>query len=239
MNNWRWSIIKNVLAIILYAITVLICFLWPVLIAIYFRKKENAPPNAVMIGAVIFLIFQVLTRIPLLGYLQGTTWYFHYISFNIWAAVAFWALSAGIFEECGRFLAFRYLLNRDLSWKCGVAYGIGHGGVEAMYIGVAFVTAVKNIYAAAPLTLLLPGLERLLAIFIQIALSLLVLYGVKNRRYVFLLWAILLHTLIDAPTLLVHNTLILEAFVFLVALISCFYIYKSRYLPGYQQEREY
>jgi len=204
--------------------------------AIYIRKKENAPPNAVLIGAVIFLIFQVLTRIPLIGYIQGTTWYFHYISFNIWAMIAYWALSAGVFEECGRFVAFRYLLKRDLTWSCAVAYGIGHGGVEAMYIGVAYVAAVKNIYAAAPLTLLLPGVERLLALIIQIALSLLVLYGVRNRKYIILLWAILIHTLVDAPTLLVHNTLILEGYVFLVALVSCFYIYKSRNFLGFRQE---
>jgi uncharacterized membrane protein YhfC len=205
--------------------------------AIYFRKKEKAPRNAVIMGAIVFLLFQVLTRIPLLAYLQGTTWYFHFVSFNIWASIAYWALSAGVFEECGRFLAFRYILKRDLSWSCGVAYGIGHGGVEAMYIGVAYVSAVKNIYTAAPLTLLLPGIERLLALFIQIALSLLVLYGVRNRKYIMLLWAILIHTLIDTPTLLVHNTFMLEGYVFLAALISCFYIYKSWYFLGFRQER--
>ncbi len=204
--------------------------------AVYVRLKENAPPNAVLIGASVFLIFQVLTRIPLIGYVQGTIWYFHYVSFNIWAMVGYWAFTAGLFEECGRFLAFRYLLSKDLSWSSGVAYGIGHGGVEAMYIGVAFVSAVKNIYTAAPLTLLLPGVERLLALFIQIALSLLVLYGVRNRKYIFLLWAILIHTLIDAPTLLVHNTLLLEGWVFIVALISCFYIYKSRSMLDFQRE---
>ena len=229
--------VKNAAAILLYSFTLFVCFLLPILMAIYVRKKENAPPNAVLIGAVIFVIFQVLTRIPLIGYIQGTTWYFHYISFNIWAMIAYWAFSAGVFEECGRFVAFRYLLKRDLTWSCAIAYGIGHAGVEAMYIGVAYVAAVKNIYAAAPLTLLLPGVERLLALFIQIALSLLVLYGVRNRRYVFLLWAILIHTLIDAPTLLVHNTLILEGYVFLVALVSCFYIYKSRNFLGFRQER--
>ncbi|MCX5779744.1 MAG: YhfC family glutamic-type intramembrane protease [Firmicutes bacterium] len=226
--------IKNAFALICYALTLFICFILPIILAVYISRRAKAPTYAVVAGIAIFLIFQVFTRIPLLGYIQGTSWYFHYVSFNVWASIAFWAGSAGVFEECGRFLAFRYWLKRDLSWSCGIAYGIGHGGIEAMYIGVAFVSAVKDIYSLAPLTLLLPGAERLLAMVIQIALSLVVLYGVRNRKYIFLLWAILLHAAIDAPIFLVHNVFILEGFVLVAALIAGFYIYRSRHFLGFQ-----
>src|SRR5699024_180091 len=42
------------------------------------------------------------------------------------------SLAAGVFEEIGRFIGFRYLLKKFRSWKDGIAYCIGHGGIESM-----------------------------------------------------------------------------------------------------------
>ena len=45
-------------------------------------------------------------------------------------------LSAGIFEECSRWLAFRLWSPEDRRWKSAVALGVGHGGLEAFLIGL-------------------------------------------------------------------------------------------------------
>lgn len=209
--------------------TFFICFALPVVLTVYISWKERPPQQAVLIGAAIFLLFQPFSRIPLINYLQGTTWFFVNISSNVWAAALFYGISAGLFEECGRFLAFQYLFNRNWTWASGVAYGIGHGGMEAMYIGLTFIHFLSsNANVLSPISYLLPGVERLLAMMIQIALSLVVLYAVKNRKYIFLLYAVLLHTLVDSPTLLIHNALIIETYVFIMAVISLIFIVKSR-----------
>src|SRR5699024_12008722 len=44
------------------------------------------------------------------------------------------SLAAGVFEDIGRFIGFRFLLKKFRSWKDGIAYGIGHGGIESMLV---------------------------------------------------------------------------------------------------------
>ncbi|HWP96978.1 MAG TPA: YhfC family glutamic-type intramembrane protease [Syntrophomonadaceae bacterium] len=214
---------------VFYLFTLFVCFALPVVVTVYLYWKERPPQRAVLIGAAIFLLFQTFSRIPLVNYLQSTTWFFANIGPNTWASALFMGFSAGLFEECGRFIAFQYLLNRKWTWASGVAYGIGHGGMEAMYIGIAFINFLSSsTHILSPITYLLPGVERLLAMVIQIGLSLLVLYAVKNRKYIFLLYAILLHTLVDSPTQLTQNALLIEFYVFIMAAISLTFIIKAR-----------
>ena len=64
---------------------------------------------------------------------------------DLWVLGVAVGLSAGIFEETVRYLAFRFWLNKErggaLPWK----YGVGHGGIEAILTGLltlyAFVQA--------------------------------------------------------------------------------------------------
>ena len=55
-------------------------------------------------------------------------------------------LLAGVFEEVGRYLAFRFLLKRYTNRRDAVTYGIGHGGIEAIL--VLGLTAINNIAIA-------------------------------------------------------------------------------------------
>ena len=55
-------------------------------------------------------------------------------------------LLAGVFEEVGRYLAFRFLLKRYTNRWDAVTYGIGHGGIEAIL--VLGLTAINNIAIA-------------------------------------------------------------------------------------------
>src|SRR5690606_29884542 len=76
--------------------------------------------------------------------------------------------------------------------------------------------------SVAPVTFLAGGLERLFTIFIHIGLSLLVLYGVRNKKYIYLLYAILIHALINLVLSLLLEPLgiwITEALIALIAAI--------------------
>ncbi|MEM5846427.1 YhfC family intramembrane metalloprotease, partial [Pediococcus pentosaceus] len=125
--------------------------------------------------------------------------------------------SAGIFEELGRFVAFYYLLKKYQEYKDGFAYGIGHGGIESILVGgfSAFqalifansindgsftrlveqkpeLSIIQDMLIQQPAYLYFLGsLERIMALVLQIAFTMLVLYAVKQKKYIFLVYAIL------------------------------------------------
>jgi uncharacterized membrane protein YhfC len=106
-------------------------FLVPLGLVVFFYRKEKIYLPAVLVGALVFLVFQLLTRIQLINYFSTMDW-FAEMAQNIVFLIFFFALTAGIFEEVGRYLGFKFLLKKHLSWKNGVAFGIGHGGFEAI-----------------------------------------------------------------------------------------------------------
>jgi len=139
------------------------------------------------------------------------------------------ALVAGIFKETARFVSFHILKKRCGGFGTALKHGIGHGGIEAVFIGGASMVSgmalaamfnslgaqglaamgepvlaqAQAIAAAPPATLLLSGLERLMALFIQISLSVIVFYAVYEPRRVWLYpLAVLLHALVDCPAAL-------------------------------------
>ncbi len=245
--------------------TLLVSFLVPIGLVVYFYRKERIYLPAVLVGALIFLVFQLLTRIPLLNYLAGMDW-FEQVTQSLLLLVIFFALSAAVFEECGRYLGGRFLLSKHLSWKNGVAFGIGHGGFEAM--ALVGTTNINNLvmsimvntgnfdsmYAPQlgemanqikqqliqtdPALFFVAGIERLAAIAIHIALSLIVIYGIKQKKLIYLGYAILLHTLVNVPAALQHPLNIsiwfIEAYVLIFAIAGIYFI--RRIKPAMQTD---
>lgn len=240
-----------------------VVFLFPLGLAIYMYKKERIAPKAILIGALVFIVFQFLTRIPLLSALSTQLWFQRLMANLLFGAVLIGGLTAGLFEECGRYLGFRYFLKKELSWKNGVAFGIGHGGIEAVsllglsYINnLAFSFMINNgsfdevvssqlgpqtaamikdsLINTSPYLFLLGGVERLLTLVIQIALSLIVLYGVFNKKLIFVVYAILLHTLVNASAVILGqlgvSVWLVEIFVLIMSIAAFIWIKKSREL---------
>ena len=125
---------------------------------------------------------------------------------------------AGLFEEVGRFTAFKLVLRRRREPVTALSYGIGHGGCEAFLIlGVTYIsnivislmmqrgvqmsaeiTAGIQSLAALPVTLfLLAGFERIVAMTLHTALSVLVFAAVRDGRHGLFPLAVLLHALAD------------------------------------------
>ncbi|MFZ5688181.1 MAG: YhfC family intramembrane metalloprotease [Bacillota bacterium] len=171
-------------------------------------------------------------------------------------------LSANIFEETGRFLGFRYFLKNKLSWQNGIAFGIGHGGIEALgLVGLTYVNDIvlsiminqglfdsiiapqlgaetaafvkSQLIGVPPASFLLGGLERLLTIIIHIVLSLLVLYAVINKKIAYLIYAILLHTMLNALAVIIAREFGIwyaQLYIFVLAVMAVIYIGRSRRL---------
>ena len=120
----------------------------PVIALIIWKKKTKEPLFPVLIGAVSFIGFGLLLKsIPALLLLTGDTPIAKAITGNVWlSAIIGGGLLAGIFEEGGRFISYKFFLKKYKSKKTAISYGIGHGGIESAYVGyTAFTFAVMGI----------------------------------------------------------------------------------------------
>ncbi|WP_291583611.1 YhfC family intramembrane metalloprotease [Clostridium sp. UBA6640] len=222
----------NSASIISAGISGAMCFLFPIIILIYFKKKEKINLKPVIIGAIVFFIFtQILERL-LHMVVIGNNLIKNPILFSIYGALA-----AGIFEEVGRFIAFKTVLKNNHEWKDGIAFGIGHGGIEAIIIGVVsnvqfiIYSNLINIQTSAS-NFIISFTERIFAFGIQIALTMIVLYAIKYRKNIYLFIAILIHAVIDFPAALyqmkIINLFIAESIIFLFFIISLIYLGKTK-----------
>lgn len=74
-------------------------------------------------------------------------------------------------------------------------------------------------------TFALGGLERIFCIIIQISLTFVVLHGIKNRKNIFLIYAMLLHALLDFvhglyDTHVIKNLIGVEFVIFIFACVA-------------------
>jgi len=173
------------------------------------------------------------------------------IAFN----AIFLGLSAGLWEETARYSAFRWWVGKRRSWRKGVQLGVGHGSFESIILGLLVLytfiqmVAVKNIdistlippdqlsqtissitsYWATPwYDALLGGVERILTLPIQIALSVLVLQVFIREKSRWIWIAILFHMIVDATVVLIMaftNVYITELAVAFFSAISIWIIF--------------
>jgi uncharacterized membrane protein YhfC len=117
-----------------------------VVILIRFLVHYKTGIKPVLIGAGVFLVFvlvleQVLHLFVLKLIPTTATFFKNPLPYAIYGALA-----AGVFEETGRLVGFKLFFKKAHSWKDGVAYGIGHGGLEVICIGgVLALTQINNI----------------------------------------------------------------------------------------------
>ena len=182
-----------------FFIGILATLVLPIRLMIFCLTRAKAA-KAVILGVACFVISQELLRIPMLNHLLGKS--ASYIVFQYEHPVlhlVFLSVSAGVFEECGRWVFMRAGKTDDL-WK-GIAFGIGHGGIESVLVAgigclnIAF-TYPSSVWPSIT-DYLLVSAERIFAMVFHVGLSVIVLIGRERRRSVFLLVAIILHTAID------------------------------------------
>ena len=147
----------------------------------------------------------------------------------------------GIFEETGRYLCFKYILNKDENKNKSIGYGIGHGGIESFFIGFSL---LLNLLVAKD-TLIQQGVikedvtfinlfygvfERFNCVFIQISFSVIVFKAVKENNINYYILAIILHDFVDFFAFLyqkkvIKNILVIEIIICFIAIIFSRYAY--------------
>jgi uncharacterized membrane protein YhfC len=118
------------------AISTLFVVLYPVVLAIIANRRLKVGWRYAGYGALIFFLFQLISRVPLVYWLQNLMAPALRTSVTLrFAWIVALALSAGLVEEIGRYVGYRWLMKREeKTWRKAIMYGIGHGGLESMLL---------------------------------------------------------------------------------------------------------
>ncbi len=251
-----------VLTLICMTISCLSGLAIPVYLYVYFKRKMDADNLPFFVGCAVMLLFAFVLESGfhtiVLGSGAGQV-----IQSNIWLYALYGGLMAGIFEETGRFAAFKTVLRNKMNKDANaLMYGAGHGGFEAMIVlgfsmlsnivtavmindgsisemagtltpeGLAEITALTAALTETPSYMFLIGIiERIFAAALQIALSVLVWFAVKNKNRFYLFPAAIgIHFAVDTVTVLLNSygmpALLLEAVVGIMALAAVYFAKK-------------
>jgi uncharacterized membrane protein YhfC len=132
-------------------ILMIICgILLPTAVATIWKIKTKEPISTLLIGAATFAVFAIgLESIPKVFLFQLDNPVSAFVMSHTWVYAVVGALLAGVFEETGRFLAFKFLLKKRTKRETAISYGIGHGGFEAIFLlvfsGIQYLTYISLI----------------------------------------------------------------------------------------------
>ncbi|MCR5328229.1 MAG: YhfC family intramembrane metalloprotease [Saccharofermentans sp.] len=146
MENMEFGTVSTG-SLLLILLTAVLGIALPLVAAIIWCKKKHEQFTTVLIGAATFMLFAIVIEKPLQALLIMPTSLGlseHSVSAFVNANPVLWGiivgLFPGVFEETGRFVAFKTLLRKRTQRETGLTHGIGHGGFEAMFIlGITYV----------------------------------------------------------------------------------------------------
>lgn len=218
------NLISN-LTISMMIVSAIIAIGTPIILTIVARKKFKISFFSLFVGVLIFFVFQVIVRIPIIQILEAVIGLSTLMPYYVYVLVL--SFTAGLFEESGRYLAFSVFLKNKRDFKDGLAYGIGHGGIEAIIlVGIAMIVnvfyavlinqggfevvfqsamppeqieAMKQMFIALrPQDVLLGGFERIFAICLHLALTFIILSGFRyQKKGLYYGIALLIHTAVN------------------------------------------
>ena len=189
-----------------------ICFVLPIVGAVMLMRRKKGTGKAFLFGMLAFIVSQPLLRLPLLQIVLPQYAWFAVLQMDPWRYSLFLGLTAGLFEETARWTAIRFFLKEKTDIEHGLSFGLGHGGAEAMLlVGLRFVNMLFLLITGRGALLpvgaemvFVSSLERLSAILFHTGASLLVMHGVRRKKARYLAIAILLHTLLDGPIVILQ-----------------------------------
>lgn len=227
----------------------------------WLRKKKQAQMNPFFIGCAVFVLFALILEQILHAIVLSAAG--ELLTNNIWLYALYGGAAAGLFEEGGRYLAMKKVMQEKrniLTRDNALMYGAGHGGAEAiMLVGVTYINnlivaflinsgsfastlaqgdeasqaamlqSVRPLMELTPPDFCIAGIERIMAIALQIALSVVVYQAVRLGKKGYLAAAFGLHFGVDAITLLVARfipAMAVEGVVLVMTVLVCLYAYR-------------
>lgn len=228
-----------------YTISFLGMILLPIILWIYFTRRFSLSWKLVLAGGLTFVASQI-PHIPLVRVMGPLL-----KALPLLASAIILGLLAGIFEETARYILFKWILKKARSWKEGILVGLGHGGTEALILGILAALTFANMLVYRNIDLsTVPGIpanqleiakqqvaaywstpwyiasmgivERIFAIGLHISLSVMVLYSLASRKPIWFWLALLWHALVDAVAVYAASKVGILALEGIVAIFAIF-----------------
>ena len=212
-----------------------VVMLLPVVLCILLVTRFHARAGAFLSGILIFVVFAMVLEPMLHDLVLGSNRAL--FEQNIWLYAFYGGLAAAVFEETGRWLGMKYLV-KSRRPADAVAYGVGHGGVEALLLvgftylsnlmvslaindgsilqnlnamdaatAETYLAQISLLWTTPAYQFLLAGVERMLAIALQVGLSVLVWRAVCTGIKAYWLLAFVVHFAVDAALVVAANFL--------------------------------
>jgi uncharacterized membrane protein YhfC len=244
----------------MYVIGFMGMILLPIVAWIIFTRRFNLSWKLVLAGGLTFIASQI-PHIPLVTALAPVM-----AKNSLLVNAITLGLLAGIFEETARYILFKFILKNARTWKEGILVGLGHGGTEALILGVlaaiAFVTMlgyraidmstvpgipadqvelakqqVAAYWAVEPYIPLIGFLERVFAMCLHVGLSVMVLFAIAKNKPLWFWIALLWHALVDAVAVFTIQSLGVLAVEGIVAVMAGFTLLVALWLrPRFADE---
>ncbi len=232
------------------ALAAIVCLLGPFVLGILWRQRTGVASGAFGWGMVVFAVALILRvwQFPLGRWIHSA-----HPSWSMWF-VMFSACTAGVFEEVGRWVGYRTVLRTQRTQPVAVMYGLGHGGCESiLLVGLpmvgllaAWALAAQGHVAPGPGTqaiqqqlealgawgVQLAVLERASAVALHVGLSLIVLQVFARGDRVWLLVAIVTHTVFDAAAVVLNRHLLALHTELIIAVAAVAVLYAGLRLSG-------
>jgi uncharacterized membrane protein YhfC len=217
---------------ITFPLAILIDLLVPVALAVWLTRSARRTGKEawllVGVGVLTFIGSQVV-HIPL-NWLLGKAELISNNQYLIIRTAVVLGLSAGLCEETARAVGYWLLKDRAHTWLAALTLGAGHGGIESIIVGALVLLTFVNLVIARSVgaaNLGLPieqvalaeqqiaaywgqtwhiplavAVERLTAITMHLALSVLVLQAFTRRNVLYYVGAVMWHAAVDAGSVL-------------------------------------
>ena len=229
----------------------------PIGLFVYLWRKKKASFFSFATGLLIFLVFALFLESMVHSIVFNATG--NLITGNVFLYALYGGLMAALFEETGRFLGIKYIMRNQLTKENAFMYGVGHGGIEAMFL--LGITSINNLANAmmindGSMTSVLEGLdqtaretavqglsvlwetsaslffaagfERIVAICLQISLSILIYQAVKEKSGRWYWAAFGVHFVVDFAAVLLSSFSIAVAEVVMAVLTAAVVWYVAK-----------
>ncbi len=250
----------------LAALSILIVILLPVVFSILLRRQYRVPWLYFFVGVLTFIGAQIV-HLPLnrllanLGILPETG---VDRGQQLLVTAAVLGITAALTEELARAAGYA-LVTRARHYQDGLMMGLGHGGIESMLLGVLIAAGVSSLtflaqsgnllsdlppeqialiqqqldlLANTPLAMLAPTAERIIALILQVCLSVIVLQAFVRRNWLYIVVAIIIHAFFDFVAVVAvqrfDSVWLLEAILALMVLPLAVWVWRLK--PSQLQE---
>lgn len=233
-------------------------FVFPVVILLAWKMRTHRSLIPAFIGIPIYIGFaKLFASVPNVIFIGMENPISDAILSNKIIYAIYVGIIAAVFEEIGRFIAFKYFLTKYNDRQDAITYGIGHGGIECMIMlgwtyleyyvtgtllnnekGLSDVPKTMQTYLEnlTSVDCVLDGISEIFLLALQIALSILIFQAVRNdvlrRRLIGL--SMIFHAVFYIPNGLYEANLIphivsllLELLVLGIAVVLAADIYKK------------